>query len=116
MGKVTFSPIIGEIRKKIGTDVFTKNHYGDMIRKRVKPINPRTISQMTVRGSLTNLAKLWKTIGSSDILAWNAYAKVYTISDRLGTKMTLTGENWYIKLNRILDTMGQTLTTSPPSL
>jgi hypothetical protein len=116
MALFTASPIISELRKKAGTNVFSKNHYGPFIRKRVKGINPRSIPQQTIRASLTSFAKGWKSLTAPQLLAWNAYAKVYYISNRLGQKITLTGENWYIKLAIINTEIGVAVVATPPGL
>ena len=113
---ITVSPALNELRKKAGSVVFSKNHYGQFIRKRVKGTNPRTNSQLNVRADMTTLAKGFKNLGSSAIVAWNTYGKNYYKSNRLGLKIQLTGEAWYIKLGRICQTIGVTVPGSPPSL
>jgi uncharacterized membrane protein len=111
----TPSPIMNELRKKAGSDVFSKNHYGAFIRKRVKGTNPRSVGQLNVRANLSSLAKGFKSLGAGPILAWNTYGQNFTFKNRLGQNIKHTGEVWYIKLNRILLTMSGTPITSPPS-
>jgi hypothetical protein len=111
----TPSPIMNELRKKAGSDVFSKNHYGAFIRKRVKGTNPKSTKQINVRSNLTSLAKGWKALGSADMAAWIAYAKNFTLKNRLGQSIQLTGETWYLKLSRILQSSGVAPVAAPPS-
>jgi hypothetical protein len=110
----TASPIMNEMRKKAGTDVFCKNHYGQFIRKRVKGTNPKTAKQLNVRAVLSYLSKHWKALTAGQITAWNNYGHSKGLKNRLGADITLTGEAWYIKLNRILSTMGSSFISDPP--
>lgn len=111
----TPSPIMNEMRKKAGSDVFSKNHYGGFVRKRVKGSNPHTPKQINVRAFLTALAKGWKGLTQVNRDGWNSYASGLTLKNRLGQSITLTGEATYIKLNRILQTIVAALLTDPPS-
>jgi hypothetical protein len=111
----TVSPIMGEMRGKAGSDVFSKNHFGGFIRKRVKGTNPRTVKQINVRAFMTDISKAWKTLDDTDRIAWNNYASGRQLKNRLGSNITLTGESTYIKLNRNLQTVGATLIDTPPS-
>jgi hypothetical protein len=112
----TPSPIMNELRKKAGSAVFSKNHYGQFIRKRVKGINPKTAKQILLRANFGGVAKSWKGLTAARILAWNAYGKVYTLRNRLGQAITHTGEVWYIALNRVLYTIGSAALLDAPSL
>jgi hypothetical protein len=111
----TPSPIMNELRKKAGSDVFSKNHYGPFIRKRVHGTNPRSAKQLDVRADMSSLSKGFKGLGATVIAAWNTYGKTPILKNRLGQSIQYTGEVWYIKLNRILLTLGATAITSPPS-
>jgi hypothetical protein len=115
MALFTPSPVIGEIRKKAGSDVFSKNHYGNFFRKLVKPKNPKSSAQTLVRASLKNIAVSWKGLTQVKILGWNNLALQFTRSGRLGGKHHLTGEAQYISNNRNLAAVGSTLITTPPS-
>jgi hypothetical protein len=112
----TPSPIIGEIRKKAGSDVFSKNHYGPIIRKHIKPINPKSAGQTTQRNSLKTLAQGWKAIGQAKILAWNALAAGIALKNRLGNGITLTGESMYLRNNLNILSVGGTAISTAPSV
>jgi hypothetical protein len=116
MAIFTPSPIVGEIRKKAGSDVFSKNHYGPIIRKRVKPINPRSAAQTAIRSLLRGFAQGWKSLTQANILAWNALAKQITKKNSLGLSITLTGEAMFIENNLNISQVAGTPITTCPSL
>jgi hypothetical protein len=111
-----FTPgvLVNELRKKAGSSVFSKNHYGQFVRKRVKGTNPKTSKQTAVRASMSDFSKHWKLLTEDQRIAWNSYASGQIFKNRLGLNITLTGENMYIKLNRILATFEATAISDPP--
>jgi hypothetical protein len=68
-----------------------------------------------VRANLSSLSKGFKSLGAAGIAAWNTYGKTPILKNRLGQSIQHTGEVWYIKLNRILLTLGASAITAPPS-
>lgn len=116
MAIFTPSPIIGEIRKKIGSDVFSKNHYGPIIRKRVKPINPRSAGQTTQRSLLKSLSHSWKSLTQDQILGWNALGPQIVKKNSLGLPKKLTGEAMYISCNLNIVASGNNQIADAPSV
>jgi len=111
----TPSPLMGEMRKKGGSVVFSRNHYSNFIRKLVKPINPRSSAQTAVRTSLKSLSQSWKGLTQARILAWNQLATQISKKNRLGQLIHLTGEALYIECNmNILQAGGTVISDAPP--
>jgi len=117
MAKITFSAIVGDARKKIGGNVFTKGRAGSFVRRKVSPVQPRSGSQRNVRASFTALSKAWSgaTMNDTKRAAWNALAANYPVKDKFGASHTLTGLQMFQKLNRVLATMGVAAITTPPA-
>lgn len=117
MAKIVFSAIVGDARKKIGGNVFTKGRSGAFVRRKVSPIQPRSSFQRNVRASFTALSKLWSgaTMDDTKRAAWNALASNYPVKDKFGAAHTLTGLQMFQKLNRVLATMGVAAITTPPA-
>jgi hypothetical protein len=111
----TPSPIMNELRKKAGSDVFSKNHYGAFIRKRVKGTNPKSTKQLNVRAGLTSLAKAWKGLTDAQRLGWTSYGTSAPQKNRLGQSIIHTGLVWFQRLNRILQTVGSAVIDDAPS-
>lgn len=69
---------VADIRGKLGGNVFSKSRSGHVLRARVKPRNPRSTSQTSVRALLAAGARVAKALGSSDLADWKAYAASIT--------------------------------------
>lgn len=78
MAKIGLGVIVSQIRGKVGGGVFTHARNGATLRTRVKPSNPRTAAQSGVRSDLTDAARAFKALGSSDLTAWKNYAASIT--------------------------------------
>ena len=74
----------------------------------VKPRNPRSAAQLSVRDDTSNLSKTWQTLTPTAIVAFNSYASSTPVKNRLGLSIYLTGINWFVKLNRTIDYLGGT--------
>ncbi len=115
--KVVFSAIVGDARKKIGGNVFTKVRSGAMVRRKVSPIQPRSVAQRGVRANFTALSKSWSTITDAQRAAWNALSAQAPRKDKFGASHILTGLQLYQSLNRNLATLGvAAISTPPPTL
>jgi len=66
MAKVSIPALSGTASGKIGDVVFFRRWGQDIARIRVKPANPRTFKQQTVRHNLAALSQAWK--GSGDLV------------------------------------------------
>jgi hypothetical protein len=112
----TPSPAINEIRNKLGSNVFSKNHYGPVVRKYVIPIDPGTPKQLSQRSNLKNISKSWGLLQQSQITAWNVLAADIERSNSLGQKSCLTGEARYISNNLDIISAGGSIISDCPSI
>jgi hypothetical protein len=117
MAKIVFSAIVGDARKKIGGNVFTKVRSGAIVRRKVSPIQPRTAAQRNVRANFTSLAKAWSGASMDDTkrAGWNALAALYPVKDKFGASHILTGLQMFEKLNRALATITLGPIYDPPA-
>jgi hypothetical protein len=117
MAKIVFSAIVGDARKKIGGNVFTKGRSGAFVRRKVSPTQPRTSAQRNARASFTDLSKAWSGASMDDTkrAGWNALASNYPVKDKFGASHTLTGLQMFQKLNRVIATIGGSLIYTPPA-
>jgi len=118
IGAVLFTPsaLVDQLSKKIGSVVFSRNHYKQYARIKVKPINPKSAAQSAQRTLLSDNAKAWKILTQPQILVWNALAGKIPKSNRLGVKGTLTGESLYVSLNNNIVKAGGTAISDAPSI
>jgi len=69
---------VADIRGKIGGNVFSKSRSGHTLRVRVKPRNPRSLDQTSVRALMTAGSRVAKGLSPSDVLLWKSYAASIT--------------------------------------
>lgn len=116
MGKIIFSAVVGDARKKVGGVVFTKGHAGAVVRRKVSPTQPRSSAQRNVRASFTDFSKLWGTLSDDQRAGWIALAALYPRKDVFGQSHTLTGLQLFQSCNRNLVSIGvSSPITDPPA-
>lgn len=115
MGLVKFGSGIVQISGAIGGDVHARNRFGNYIRPRTKPINPRSERQEEVRAVLSYLAERWHgDLTVAQRAAWEVYAAAVSMLNRLGETIYLTGYNHYIRSNTIRLYIGAAVIDTAP--
>jgi len=108
--------IVG-ISGSIAGNTFARNRYGNYVRCRTKPINPKTTRQQLVRSSLAILSYRWSQILTGvQRTAWNLYGSSVSMKNRLGESIFLTGYNHYIRSNMFLTIRGETIVDAGPTV
>jgi hypothetical protein len=102
MAKITLSPLVTDIRNKIGDTVYSKWRGINYARSRVKPANPRTSSQQLVRYSLARMVDFFQHLHFTVKNAWNLLAKGKEYS----------GYNLFVGHNRVKEQNLQTIDLS----
>lgn len=117
MGKVKYASFIQDIRGLVGDAVFQKNRSGNTIRERVVPINPKSSDQVAVRNSMSVLSKAWGGLTDSQRGQWDtaAASAEWTQKNVFGDNFQLSGEQLYLKLNLVIDFLGETAIDVPPT-
>jgi len=111
-----YGPFVLDVRKKIGNVVFTKGHSASVIRKRVRPRNPRTSTQLSQRSALSSFSKSWgSTLTQTQRNGWDALAATVTIKDRLGNAHHPTGLQLFERVNLNLKTLGVAELSNAPA-
>ena len=114
MGLVQLDSAIKQIRNKVGQVVYTKGHYGQVVRAHVIPRNPKTTYQQTARSILTGISRVWANIDADVRAAYDAAASGIVRSNVFGENTPLTGFNLFCKMNANRELMSLTdLTTLP---
>lgn len=117
MAKASLAPFMGEIVGKLGNGVFQRSRAGLTLRERVVPINPKSSSQVGVRGNLTSLSKAWAGLTDSQRGQWDtaAASSEWTQKNVFGENFQLSGEQLYLKLNLVIDFIGESRISVPPT-
>lgn len=115
MTSILLGPMVADARGSTGGTVFSRNRHGAYTKQRVTPTNPNTAKQVTARALLATILNEWMTVltvAQRDL--WNAAVQLFTTPNRLGQATNLTGLQWYMRCNLMLDLTGQALVTTPP--
>ena len=76
MGKALLGPIASVVKGRIGNTVFVEMpNVGTVMRQWVYPSDPRTPAQIAFRDRVTQAARAFKALSSSEHSQWIAYAK-----------------------------------------
>ncbi len=100
---------------KRGLNVSQAGQFGQISRALAIPANPRTPSQMNVRGILTNVSARWRALQETQRAAWMAAATQVKSETRLGQNGNLSGFLLFTKINCTLAQFGQEQVDVPPA-
>lgn len=94
-------PLIAEMSGSMADVVFSHNKGGSYVRRRSVPTNPNSSRQQLVRTSLANVSSSWSgNLEQGERDAWNVYAQTHPVTDNLGQEISLTGHQWFVRLNQ----------------
>lgn len=116
MAKVKYGGGVLDMRNALAGQVHSRNTYGNYIRQKVSPVQPRTSHQVKLRNQLTQLSKRYSTeLTDAQREAWIAFASDNPVTDVFGDSIVLTGINFYQKVNNLRLLMELTILDDPPS-
>jgi len=101
---------------KSGTVVNMATRFGQVQRQYVKPKDPKTPAQMTVRSNLARVSARWRAITEQQRQAWTAGGRDTETQRRLGRSSYLTGSQFFNKINCSLVAIGLEQLDDPPEV
>lgn len=108
-------PMIAEARGKIGGLIFSRNGGGLYVKSWAAPTNPMSTRQTDVRMDFANLVDDWEArLTSGERTDWNDWAEMNPIINRLGEQITISGLNWFIRMNAPRLQAGLVVVDTPP--
>jgi len=94
------SQVLTQASGSVGGLTYSHNRGGMYMRARTVPTNPNTPAQQLVRQILADLTNTWQSVLSqAQRDAWNVYASMVTMFNRLGDEITLSGQQHYVRSN-----------------
>jgi hypothetical protein len=99
---------------KSGTSVSVQGRYGQFRRKLVVPKDPRTNNQVRVRSAMSRFSAWWNRLTDDERRLWNGRGSETHSEPRLGRSGRLTGQQFFVKVNCILASIGKPMVTTPP--
>lgn len=102
MALVKYGGGITTMSGSIAGNTFARNRYGNYIRSRTKPVNPKTVRQDNIRTIISHLAEEWHSALSIEQRnEWEVYADAVSMKNKLGESMNLSGFNHFIRTNAV---------------
>jgi len=115
MAKVKYGGGVADMRNAFAGQVHSRNTYGNYIRQKVSPVQPRTPRQTEVRHNLAQLSRRYSTqLTDAQRNAWIAFAAANPVVDVFGNSIALTGINFYQRVNNLRLLMGLPVLDDPP--
>ena len=94
----------------------SRNRFGQYVRTRAIPVQPRTAAQIAQRTRQTVNSAAWRALTGAQKAGWADLGLSMTRSDSLGQTYSLNGFQAYCSVNGVLATMGSALITDAPVL
>lgn len=98
----------------VAGETYSRNRFGQYIRKRSTPVNPSTAKQVARRAAVTAASVNWKGLTDAQRNAWKAWAENHPKVDTLGQTIYLTGFQWFVSAYQNAVTCGQIVPVIPP--
>jgi hypothetical protein len=99
----------------LGTFITFKTRHGQSRRRYVIPRNPQTPAQSLVRSRFSKVSARWRTLTDEQRAAWTAGGAQVGSHGRLGDSGTLTGCQFFVKINTNLANIGEPMVVEPPN-
>ena len=100
MALVKYGAGIVQMSGSIAGSTHARNRFGNYVRARTKPVNPRTAKQVLVRAVMQTLTARWaQTLSAAQRASWKLYGDSVAMKNRLGETVFLTGFNHYLRSN-----------------
>jgi len=115
MARITYGPLITDLKGSIGGLTFQNNPSGSIVRMR--PKSRRAGSQLqTSRLVITRfLVQKWGLLSLENQELWNAYAEDHLFIRKSGESVRVTGFNWFVAANWQQTFDGQPVIEAPNS-
>jgi hypothetical protein len=101
----------------VAGNTFARNRYGNYVRPRTKPVNPKSDRQSQARQIIQQLTDYWSSGEMSDAerAAWGTYAAAVAMKNRLGESIFLTGFNHFVRSNAARMAVGGSIIEAGPT-
>lgn len=95
-------------------DTMSRNRFGQYMRSRAIPVQPRTPEQLVQRARMSSNAAAWRALTDAQRMGWEALGAQITRTDALGQAYTLNGFMAYCSVNNNkLDAGDATVAAAP---
>lgn len=103
MARILGGGLFGEMRGKLGSMVFARNRAGAYSRSYAKPIDPKTIAQLSARNNFGTASSNYHALDSTTKALWNNFANS-VFNPKTGTMGVPSGFNAFVSLLTAVNT------------
>lgn len=117
MALVKYGGGVVQMSGSIAGTTHARNRFGNYVRARTKPINPKSSRQVGIRVIMMFLAEQWRESPMTDVKRgqWATYADSVNWQNKLGEVVKLTGYQHFMRSNLAILRIGGTLVTDGPT-
>jgi hypothetical protein len=94
----------------------SRNRFGQYMRTRASPVQPRTVAQLNQRARMTTNAAAWRGITDAQRAGWNSLGLSITRTDSLGSSYTMNGFMAFCSVNNNKLDAGDAALTDAPTI
>lgn len=94
----------------------SRNRFGQYMRTRAAPVQPRTTFQLNQRARMSTVAAAWRGITDAQRAGWADLGYMISRTDALGQSYTLNGFGAYTSVNNNKLDAGDALVSDAPSI
>lgn len=94
----------------------SRNRFGQYVRARSTPVQPRTPAQVNIRENQTLNAAAWRALTGDQRSGWTSLGLQMVRTDSLGQQYSLTGFQAYCSVNNVLRATGGATVSAAPAL
>ena len=94
----------------------SRNRFGQYLRTRASPVQPRTVAQLNQRARMSTNAAAWRTLTDAQRAGWLSLGLSITRTDSLGQTYDLNGFLAYCSVNNNNLDAGNAAVTDAPSI
>ena len=103
-----------QLSGSVGGVVASHNKGGAYLRGRSVPTNPNSARQQTVRSAFAASAIGWAGLTVEQREAWEGYAALTAVTNRIGESITVSGFNMYVRANSFRGGAGAAVVAAAP--
>jgi hypothetical protein len=94
----------------------SRNRFGQYMRTRASPVQPRTVAQLNQRARMTTNAAAWRGITDAQRAGWQSLGLAITRTDSLGSSYTMNGFMAFCSVNNNKLDAGDAALTDAPTI
>lgn len=97
-------------------DTASRNRFGQYLRNRASPVQPRTPAQLNQRARMATNAAGWRALTDAQRAGWSSLGATISRTDALGQTYTLNGFMAYVSVNNNKLQAGDSLVSDAPTI